>query len=123
MSLATFLNGREPAQLRGLMWLSLSEAGDLLTQVSTSDSGGGVTRTWGTAGTAVPCRVDPLTANSRETGGQIDERSTHYVTVPTGTNVSTNDRFAISGRGTFEVTAVREQTAGSAEFFEVIQIS
>jgi hypothetical protein len=94
----------------------------VLTGTNVDDGGGGATPSWA-AGTAVPCRLDPLTASSGVTGGQIDERSTHFVTVPPGTTVSTRDRFAIAGRGTFDVTAVREQTAESAQFFEVIQIS
>lgn len=122
MSLSTFLNGRESTTLRGLMWLSLSESGSVVTLASTSDSGGGASQVW-TAGTAVPCRLDPLSATDSVTGGQIDERSTHLVTVAAGVAVSTSDRFSVSNRGTFEVTAVREQTAEQAHFFEVIQIS
>jgi len=123
MPIATFLNGTTPVRLRGLLWLSLSETGNVLTATSTSDSGGGASVSWA-AGTAVPCRIDPLGAGaSRVTGGQIDERSTHVVTVPPGTDVSTGDRFAITGRGTFEITAVRELTAEFAHNFEVLAIS
>lgn len=123
MSLSTFLNGREPSRLRGLLWLSLSDTGDLLSLTSTSDSGGGASQTWGTAGTAIPCRVDPLSSTTGVIAGRIDERSTHVVTVPLGTVVGGSDRFAVSGRGTFEVTATRVQTAELATTFEVIEIS
>lgn len=123
MSLSTFLNGREPSRLRGLQFLSLSDVGLILSPTSVSDAGGGASTTWGTAGTAA-CRVDPLgsAADGRLTGGQIDERSTHVVTAPTGTGVSTSDRVSIAGRGTFEVTALRETTAGPVEMFEVLQV-
>ena len=124
MPLSTFLNGREPVRLRGLLWLALSETADVLSTVNTSDSGGGVTQVWGTAGANVPCRVDPLGGMGGVLlAGRIDERSTHLVTVPPGSTVSANDRFAIHGRGTFEVTATREQTAEFSTSFEVIQVA
>lgn len=89
-----------------------------------ADSGGGVTQVWGTAGANVPCRVDPLGGlGGVILAGRIDERSTHLVTVPPGSTISSNDRFAIQGRGTFEVTATREQTAEMSMEFEVIQVS
>lgn len=122
MGLSTFLNGRASSQLRGLMWLSLSETGTVLALTSTDDSGGGASQTW-VAGSAVPCRIDPLTSNSRVTGGQIDERSTHLVTIAPGGTVTATDRFAITGRGTFEVTALREQTSELEHVFEVIGIT
>lgn len=122
MPLSTFLNGGTASQLRGLAWLALSDSGNVLAGTITDDAGGGGTQSW-VAGAAVPCRVDPLSARSGVTGGQIDERSTHFVTVPTGTGVSASDRFAVSGRGTFEVTAVRSRTAEQTHIFEVIAIS
>ncbi len=124
MSLSTFLNGREPERLRGLLWLALSETGELLTLTSTSDSGGGASQVWGTAASEVSCRIDPLGGAGRDVlGGRIDERSTHVVTVPPGTDVSAADRFVVSGRGTFEVTAARAQTGEAASSFEVLEIS
>lgn len=123
MPLSTFLNGRAPAQLRGLLWLSLSESGSVLTLTSTDDTGGGATQAW-TAATPVPCRIDPLTATGRDMiGGRIDERSTHVVTVPPGTPVSVSSRFFVAGRGTFEVTATRDQTGEFARSFEVFEAS
>jgi hypothetical protein len=125
MPLSTFLNGRAPDSLRGLQWLALSDVGTHLTRTSTSDSGGGVTETWGTAGTAIPCKAEPIISHAARglLAGRIDERSTHTVTVPAGTPVDTDDRFAITGRGTFEVTALRQQTAEWVREFEVIQVT
>lgn len=124
MPIASFLNGTAPSQLRGLAWLALSETGVILAGSASSDSGGGATESWAASGT-VACRVDPINAfgNARVTGGVIDERSTHVVTVPPGTSVSTSNRFAVGSRGTFEVTAVRERTAELAHNFEVMSIS
>ena len=124
MSISTFLDGRQPTRLRGLLWLSLSETGNVLTLTSTSDSGGGATQAWA-AGTAVPCRIDPVTDRGygRLTGGRVDERTTHIVTVPAGTQLDARNRFAITGRGTFEITALHQQTSESARVFEVIEAS
>jgi hypothetical protein len=123
MPLSTFLNGTDPVRLRGLLFLSLSDSGQVLSRTATSDSGGGATYVWA-AGSAVPCRIDPLGSDeSRVVGGRIDESSTHLVTVPPGTEVATGNRFAITGRGTFEVTAARQQTGEWATTFEVAEAS
>lgn len=124
MPLSTFLNGQNPDQLRGLMWLALSDTGYLVSGTITDDSGGGGTMTW-TAGTVgIPCRVDPVTGRGadRMTGGAIDERSTHVVTVAPGTTITAASRFAVDGRGTFEVTATHSQTGELASVFEVIAL-
>lgn len=123
MSLSTFLDGQQPTRLRGLLWLALSETGNVLTLTSTSDSGGGASQSW-TAGGAVPCRIDPLTQRSvsRLTGGAVDERSTHLVTVPGTVTATVTSRFAITGRGTFEITAAHEETGAQSRVFEVIEI-
>lgn len=128
MPLSTFLDGREPIRLRGLQMLSMSDTGHVVRAVSTDDQGGGVTQSW-SAGTAVPCRIDPIADRgfSRVTGGRIDERSTHVVQMPAGTAlggtlITTDDRFAIDGRGTFEVTALRDRTREWVREFEVVAV-
>jgi hypothetical protein len=121
--LSTFLGAHDPFQSRGLMWLALSETGTLLAASSTSDSGGGASESWVAAGT-FPCRIDPLgSGNSRVTGGQINEQSTHVVTVMAGAAVTEQNRFAIAGRGTFDVLAVRQRTGEISTVFEVIPAS
>lgn len=123
MSISTFLDGRDPTQLRGLLWLALSDTGNVLTLMSTSDDGGGATQSW-TAGSAVPCRIDPVTESpvSRLTGGRIDERTTHMITTPPDVIAPVNGRFEIAGRGTFEITATHEQTGAQARVLEVFQV-
>lgn len=125
MPLSTFLNNRPPTQLRGLTWLALSDTAVIQVDTVTSDTGGGASQSWAASGT-LPCRIAPLTNRplSRMVGGQIDERSTHVVTVPPGTvGVDLSDRVAIVGRGTFEVTGVRERTDALTGVFEVMQVS
>jgi len=122
MGIATFLNGRDPSQLRGLQWLRLSDSGAVMTRVYVDDVGGGASSTWA-AGTPVPCSIESLTYRSGLVGARVDERSTHLVQVPTSTSVSTDDRFTITGRGTFEITALHQQTAEWVTEFEVVQVT
>jgi len=121
MSLSTFLDG-PTGQLRGLQWLALSDLGQVGTNTTTDDGGGGVTSGWAWGGT-VPCRIDPLTNNEPLAAGRISDRSTHLVTAPPGTPVTTNSRFVIANRGTYEVTGVQDTTGELARFFEVVQAS
>lgn len=122
MGLSTALDGVTPDELRGLAFLALSDVGHVVTAKVTEDQGGGAVRTWA-AGSAVPCRIEPISEGSvggeAMRGGRIDSRSTDVVTVPAGTVVTPKDRFAIDGRGTFEVTAVREVTRTPTQRFEV----
>lgn len=122
MPLSSFLNASVPTQLRGLAWLSLSDVGQVGRGTVIGDTGGGGTTAWTYSGT-ISCRIDPLNGRSRLTGGQIDERSTHVVTAQLGATVSASDRFAIAGRGTFEVTATHERTGRETLVFEVLKVS
>lgn len=122
MPLGTFLNGDSPVRLRGLLWLSLSDVGQVGTRTSTSDSGGGATEVWA-YGTDVPCRVDPVTSDEGVVGGRLDDRSTHVITTPPGTTITSSSRFRVTGGGTYEVTAVRTSTAEQVTFFEAVEVS
>ena len=124
MPLGTFLNGGTATQLRGLQWLALSDTGKVGTLTATSDSGGGASTTW-VFGADVPCRIDPIgdRTDSGVIAGRIDERSTHEITVPAGTTVLPANRFSITGRGTFEVTAAPQRTAEWTRVFEAVEVS
>lgn len=122
MSLFTFLHDHPPATNRGLEWFALSETATIQARSISSDSGGGGTATWTPSGTII-CRIDPLGGGgSRLTGGQIDERSTHVCTAPADTTIDLANRVVIDGRGTFEVTVVRERTGQLSNVFEVIKV-
>lgn len=124
MSQFTFLHGRATTPSRGLMWASFTERGYVIAGTFTSDTGGGATSSWATVGGTVDCRIDPVgdRGSSRVVGGRIDERSTHVISVPATTTVATGNRFAITGRGTFEVTATRDRTDAWMNAFEVFRI-
>ena len=119
MPFSTFLDGRTHSQLRGIAWLSLSDTGHILRGSATDDQGGGITQVWGTAGT-VSCRIDPLSGREQVFGGQIDDRTTHVLTLPAGTDISDTDQVVIASRGTFEVTAVRTRTREWVRYAEVV---
>lgn len=107
------INDDPPFRLRGLLFLSLTDVGKVGTRSATSDSGGGASATW-TYGADVPCRVDPLGGAETVVAGRLDDRSTHKITVPVGTTVTTDDRFAVTGRGTFEITAVLDRAGADS---------
>lgn len=122
MALSTFLNGRPYTTLRGAAMLALSDTGYIVTGTVTSDSGGGGTTVW-TAGTAaIPCRVDALGGSESLMAGRISDASTHMIAIPAGASLDVRNRFAITGRGTFEITAVSERTAELFRQVEAAQI-
>lgn len=125
MPVSTFLNGGTATQLRGLLWLSLSDLGKVGSLTATSDAGGGATMTWA-FGPDIPCRIDPVSSSGEDetiVATRLSDRSQYVITVPAGTTVTTNNRFAVTGRGTFEVTAVRSRTGQWATFVEAVPVS
>ncbi len=106
-------------QLRGLPFLALSDTGYVMRGTSTDDAGGGGTFTYGTAGTYF-CRIDPMGARSGEIANQVDERSTHMITVQPDADVTVADRFRISSVD-YEVTAVRSRTQEPIRELEAVK--
>ncbi len=107
--------------LRGIDFWAYVDQGWTLRGTVVSDAGGGGTTTY-VAGGTVPCRIDPLAraGDERVVGGRLDDRSTHRVTVPAGTDVQHTDRWQIANRGIYEVTAVRDRTDEESKVFEVV---
>lgn len=122
MGLSTFLNeDHPPERLRGLRFLAFGESVVIQRPTVVSDSGGGGTTTWANVGTA-PCRVTALGGAPRLLAGRIDETSTHMITAPEGTDVTTHDRAIVAGRGTLDVTGVYDSTNARDVRFEVVFI-
>lgn len=88
---------------RALPGTAVIQAGTL-----TSDGAGGYTETFTAAGT-VACRVAPITGTEREEGGRINADSTHVITLPADTAVTTSDQLEIAGLA-YNVTAVRDRS-------------
>lgn len=122
MGLASFLSGTA-TQLRGLAWMALSDVGQIGSGTFADDGGGGGTLTWA-YGADVYCRIDPMdSADPRITAGRVNERSTHLLTLPLGTDLRLANRFLIDGRGTFEVTAIQDSTGAPVLMAEVVPIT
>jgi hypothetical protein len=119
-SISTFLDGRASTQLRGLAWLALSDSGRIVSMAGTDDGGGGITQTW-TAGSYFPCRINPVGSRGGVVAEQLDERTTHVITIPAGTAVVPSARFEIANRGTYEITAVRTRTKETIRELEAVE--
>ena len=124
MPLGTFLRDDPPTQLRGLQWLAFDDVAVIQSRTATSDSGGGASFVWNNVGT-VPCRIYPVTLRGKGAlvGEQINERTTHFCSMPAETQIGTADRILIANRGTFEVTVALETTAALTTRVETFQIS
>lgn len=107
------------AGTRGLVTEALTETANVLSGTVVDDGGGGGTFTV-TAGGTISCRIDALGGNEGEVGQRISDRSTHLAVLPYETTIDTANDLRINGRGTFEVTAVREHTDELARFVEVV---
>lgn len=123
MPLSTFLNDRPFTTLRGLQWIAFNDTIIIERRTATSDSGGGASYVWNAAGTTVG-RIYPVSLRGKGAlvGGQINERSTHFCSMPPETAVTTSDRLVVSGGGTFEVTLALDSTDAFTTRIEVIQI-
>jgi hypothetical protein len=104
---------------RSLTTEALTEIANVRTRSFSSDAGGGGSVTI-SSGSDQPCRIDPLGGDEGEVAGRISDRSTHLVTLPADTPIAGANELSIDGRGTFEVTAVRESTDEFARFIEVV---
>lgn len=104
---------------RGLITEALAETANVLSGTVVDDGGGGGTVT-SVAGGTIPCRIDALGGDEGEVANRVSDRSTHLVTLRPETTITTTNDLLINGRGTFEVTAVRENTDELARFVEVV---
>jgi len=106
-------------QLRGIAWMALDDTGYVMRGTTTDDAGGGGTFTFGTAGTYA-CRVDPLGSRGGEIANQINERTTHIITIPPDSSVTESDRFRTGGVD-YEITAVRSRTQEQIRELEAVK--
>ena len=113
------------ASTRGLITEALTESGYTISGTVVSDGGGGGSVTAVNGGT-VACRIDVIGATSAgesTVANRISDRSTHILTLPPGSSVTTEDQFYVIGRGTYEVTAVREHTGEFSTVFEAVEFA
>lgn len=90
----------------------LRDNGRLLTHSRESDGAGGWEDTY-TPGPELPCSIAPYRAGGGSTAGdRLSEASTHVVTFPHETEVSSSDQVEVNGV-VYVVTAVRRYGAMS----------
>lgn len=85
---------------------------NILSVTRTSDGQGGFVETWGTAGTAIACRIDSATSKSGFiglsdvlSGGAIQESTKWMLSLPYDTTVNINNRIEVSGY-TYNISAL-----------------
>jgi len=100
----------ELAQTRAHARARLTGTATIQTLVTTSDGAGSTTESFAT-GVPIPARLAP--AGGGETGpagDRVDDRTTHILSFPAGTQITAADRVDMDGRA-YEVTAVRRRTS------------
>lgn len=122
MGVATFLDGTAVTQQRGLAWLALSAAGQIISAGGTSDAGGGITGGSATLGSSFACRIDPLAGGETPVAGRISDRSTHLVTVPSEITVDIANQVKVDD-DVFEITAIRSRTRALFQVLEAVEAS
>ena len=99
------LPAAELDQLRTDLETTLPDTCNILSLTRTSDSQGGWTEAWGTAGTSISCRLDFIGGAEAVTAGALIPYSRAVVTVPQSTTVTAQNRIEHGGN-TYTVQAV-----------------
>lgn len=95
----------EVTRMRAIQESALPGTATIRRLTRVSDGGGGYTEQWTDIAT-VACRLAPVGGGEGVTGGRVDDRTTHIITLPALTDVTEADRLLTGGQ-TFEATLVR----------------
>jgi hypothetical protein len=121
----SFLSAGELAQLRADALATLADdTCTILTPTTSANAIGERTITWGTAGTAVACRLRPSgrAPTGIPVGGQENTVAPWVVTLPHGTAVNPGDRLVIDSV-TYEVLQTwDEETWKTASRVDVMRV-
>lgn len=98
----------ELQRLREYLASTLSERGEILEKVTVSDGMGGQTESWPAVQVDVPCRIAFRSGATFVAGAKVQGESWWEITVPWGTQVSTQNRFRVNG----QVYAITADDAG-----------
>lgn len=84
----------------------MTGAANVIRPVSTRTAGGGISKTWSTVYTNIPCLAGPTQypAWERDVEDKVGGRSYWMFTCPVRYNINSEDRIETSGR-VFEVTS------------------
>ena len=86
---------------------------NILSPTLTTDGAGGMTASWGTAGTAITCRLDAKSFSETVQGESMQPGFGYMLTIPYGTTIAENYRVEV-GSDTFSVTSVDAEKSWSA---------
>ncbi len=100
----SILPADELTQIRTDLETTLPDAGTIYSLTRTSDSQGGGSESWGTAGTCA-CRVDFIGGDENVTAGALMPYTRAIITMPQATSITAQNRF-IHSSGTYTVQAV-----------------
>ena len=101
--------------------MALSDSGYVLRFAGTADAGGEVKGSWARAGSAFPCRVDPVSGGDQVIAERLQERTTHVVTTLIQCDATSTDRFEVVTKGTYDITATPDRTGAVIRRLEVVQ--
>lgn len=81
--------------------LALNDVADLYVEVTTKDAGGADVTDDQLVASDLPARIDPIgdAVGGRLVGEQVDETSTHVVSLAAGTQLSTGHKVALDSTG------------------------
>ena len=92
--------------MRATLDASLPDTCTVYRLTRTSDGAGGYTEAWNATGSAVACRISPVSSGyEREVAGKLAAVAAWVVTLPQGTDVTAQDKV-VAGSRTFQVLAV-----------------
>jgi len=95
----------ELTRIREDLETCLPDTCNILSLTRTSDSQGGWSEVWGTAGTSIACRLDFIGGQENVTAGALMPYTTAIVTLPQATVISSQNKLEHGGN-TYTVQAV-----------------
>jgi SPP1 family predicted phage head-tail adaptor len=101
----TQLSTSELAQIRADVLTLLPDTGYLLSLSFVSDGAGGLTETWGTAGT-VSYRLDPIRQRESVAGAALTSFNMYQLTLPHNTTVTVDQRFRAADSTEYTIQGV-----------------
>jgi len=100
------LSSNDLSYMRDSVELLLPDTCYILTNAGTVDGSGGVTESWGTAGTA-NCRLDTINGNYRNMAGAVQTYNKLILSLPYDTTITEANRVYYNST-TYQVTSVND---------------
>ena len=107
------LSNSELAFMRESIELLMPDTCDILTVTETPNGQGGITETWATAYSNVPCRLDMKSGREPMTGGAVQQYTSYILSLPYDTTINDVDRVEIDSV-TYAVTSINAGQSWSA---------